>query len=279
MDFDTLSLGALLACFGAAALVVGGVGFRLTVQADRLADVTGMGEAIAGVVLLGMATSLSGVVVSVSAAMEGQPSLAFPNAVGGIAAQTAFIALADLVYRRANLEHAAADASNLYQAAFLTLLLGIPVAAYAGPEIAVAGAHPATLALPVMYVVGVRIGSRVRSAPMWKPVATAQTRVDAPDEQAQSAAVFPLALEFAALAAVLGLAGWVISLTGAQISLRLGVSATAVGALMTAVATSLRWMCSRPPPRFTNWRSSCGRCGFHRRTLWRARPAPSRSRV
>ena len=71
-------------------------GVRITHLADVLADRTGLGEALAGAVLLGAATSLSGVVASVVSALEGRPSLAFANSIGGIAAQTAFLALADL---------------------------------------------------------------------------------------------------------------------------------------------------------------------------------------
>jgi hypothetical protein len=40
-------------------------------------------------------------------------------AVCGIAAQTSFLALADILYRKANLEHAAAAEANLVQAAVL----------------------------------------------------------------------------------------------------------------------------------------------------------------
>lgn len=240
MTFAAESLPLLLAVFALASFVVAAAGVSLTVKADRLADITGMGEAIAGAVLLGMATSLSGTVVSVTAAIGDQPSLAFSNAVGGISAQTAFLALADITYRRANLEHASADPANLYQAALLTLMLGLPLAAYAGPELVVFGIHPVTLVLPCVYVAGVRIGARVRETPMWRPVSTAQTRTEKPDEEPDIAGkLLPLAAQFAALAVVLGIAGWVISKTGTQLSLRLGISATAVGALMTAVATSL----------------------------------------
>lgn len=240
MLLNNFSMLNLFALFFAATVVVAIAGVSLTEKADRLADQTGMGEAIAGAVLLGIATSLSGSVVSITAAADGHASLAFSNAVGGIAAQTAFLAIADLFYRRANLEHASADPANLFQIGLLTLMLGLPLAAYAGPAISIFGLHPVTVILPAVYLFGVRIGAHVRDAPMWKPVSTAQTRPETPDEGRVSvAALFPLALRFTALAAVLALAGWVISKCGVQISTRLGISATAVGALMTAVATSL----------------------------------------
>ncbi len=240
MWFDAMPLPALILAFLAAAGLIAVVGVQLTGKADQLADKTGIGEAIAGAVLLGMATSLSGTVVSVTAALDGQASLAFSNAVGGIAAQTAFLALADMVYRKANLEHASADLANLYQASLLTLMLGLPLAAFTMPEVSVLGMHPVSFVLPVIYVAGIRIGTQVRAAPMWHPVQTLYTREDRPEEaQDRSRNLIPLLARFALLACVLGVAGWTISKIGVQLSVRLGISATVVGALMTAVATSL----------------------------------------
>ena len=240
MWFDTLSLPALVVGFLIAAAVIAVVGVRLTEKADHLADQTGIGEAIAGAVFLGMATSLAGTVVSFTAAVDGEASLAFSNAVGGIAAQTAFLALADVVYRKANLEHASADVANLFQASLLTLMLGIPLAAYSAPDISVLGVHPVSFALPVIYVIGLRIGGQVRDAPMWHPVRTGATREDRPETDPDvSPPLGPLLARFLLLAVVLAVSGWVISKIGAQLSLRLEISSSVVGALMTAVATSL----------------------------------------
>ena len=83
---------------------------------DQLADWTGLGVAMVGGVLLGVATSLNGIIVWVTAALDGRASLAFSNSVGGIAALTVFLAAADMFYPKINLEHAAANSANLYQA-------------------------------------------------------------------------------------------------------------------------------------------------------------------
>ena len=66
---------------------------RMTGLADVIADRAQWGEALVGGLVLGAATSLSGLTVSVSAAWSGDASLAFSNGVGGIAAQTVFLAL------------------------------------------------------------------------------------------------------------------------------------------------------------------------------------------
>ena len=75
---------------------------------------------------------------------------------------------------------------------------------------------------------------------MWKPVRTDETRYDIPDEEPDAAGnPVPLLVLFGALMLVLSAAGWTIAHCGFVIADELGVSSTAVGALLTAVATSL----------------------------------------
>ena len=88
-----MSLPWAIAAFVGLAAVIAVAGTFLTRIADRLADVTGLGEALVGGILLGGVTSLSGITTSVTAAAEGHPELAFSNAIGGIAAQTVFLAV------------------------------------------------------------------------------------------------------------------------------------------------------------------------------------------
>lgn len=99
---------------------------RLAALGDTLADRTGWGEALFGAVFFGLVTSLSGIVMTAVSAADGHPQLAYSNAVGGIAAQTLAVAVADAAYRRANLEHSAASPQNLL---FGCLLLATAVAA------------------------------------------------------------------------------------------------------------------------------------------------------
>lgn len=93
-----LSTPLLFTVFAIAAFVVVVVSIKATELADIIADRTALGEAMVGGLILGGATSLSGVVVSVTGAYSGDASFAFSNAVGGIAAQTLFLAIADLLH-------------------------------------------------------------------------------------------------------------------------------------------------------------------------------------
>ena len=233
-------LEADIALFLGLAGLVAIAGVRLTALVDRLADRTGIGEAVAGAILLGLATSLSGTVVSVTAALDGRASLAFTNGIGGIAVQTAFLAIADLLYRRANLEHAAADIAALFQAALLMLMLSVPLIAFTAPETALWSVHPASLVLVAIYLAGTRLTAGIRARPMWRPVHTRLTREDHMEmPRAGATSTLRLVSAFLGLALVLGVAGVLLARSGGRIADATGLTETAVGALMTAVATSL----------------------------------------
>ncbi|WP_407493925.1 sodium:calcium antiporter [Pseudooceanicola sp. MF1-13] len=239
---SALPLPAIFALFAVSAGIICICGIAMTGRADTLADRTGLGEALVGAVILGAATSLSGVTVSVTAALDGRASLAFSNSVGGIAAQTAFLAVADMAFRKANLEHAAAEATNLIQGVLLVFLLSLPFAAMAAPEVTIWAIHPVSIAIPVIYLLGMVVSRQVREEPMWKPVNTKETRHDTcedEDDENTGKSTGRLAAEFTVLMIAMGLAGWMISRTGSALIDQIGLSASLVGALMTAVATSL----------------------------------------
>ena len=238
--FESFSLPMVFGAFALAALVVLVLGTKMAGLADRIADSTGLGEAVTGGLLLGAATSLSGTVVSLTAALDGRAGLAFSNGIGGIAAQTAFLALADMVYRKANLEHSAADVTNVFQAALLSLMLVVPLGAAMTPDISFWAVHPASVLLLVIYLMGAYRTADMKENPMWKAVDTKETRHDTPDEEttAKESPARQIAL-FVAMMLVLGVAGWVIAQSAEQITDRMNLSAALVGALMTAVVTSL----------------------------------------
>lgn len=225
--------------FFVSAVVIAVAGTRMTRLADRLADQTGLGEAIVGAVLLGGVTSLPGIVTSVSTAFQGYPELSISNAIGGIAAQTTFLALADMAYRGVNLEHAAASTENLVQGALLSTLLAIPLLAMTGPDVTVAGVNPASLVLVVAYLFGLRLVRDTRSTPLWQPKRTWETRMDEPEEEQGGPELAAIAIQFTVLAGLVGMAGFGVAQSGVEIAQRTGLSETVVGALFTAVATSL----------------------------------------
>lgn len=235
--FDSIpvSLGALVV---AAALLVY-VGPRLTRVVDALADATGWGQAVAGAVLLGAVTSLPGLVTTVVAAVEGRGTFAVSNALGGIAAQTVFIAVADLGYRKVNLEHAAASMPNLLQSTIVLVLLGLVLAGTVGPDLELGWVHPVSVLLVITYVYGFRLIRQARAEPMWRPEETADTETDEPDPGRVNVSLPRLWLSFAAFAAVVAGIGFVIGQAGMALADSTPLSDALVAVAGTAVITSL----------------------------------------
>ncbi|AHC15388.1 sodium:calcium antiporter [Salinispira pacifica] len=225
--------------FGGCALVITFAGTRITRVVDQLADRTGIGEAAAGAILLGASTSLSGVVLSVTAAWNGHAELAVSNALGGIAVQTFFLAIADIVYRRANLEHAAASAPNMLQNGLLITLLAWILLAPNLPDATIWGIHPVTPILFAFYIFGIHLIRGVKAAPMWHPSVTRDTRQDQPDPESRIPSLLRLWSEFIVLMAVLGAAGLTLEPAATSIIAQTGLSQTVVGVLLTAVSTSI----------------------------------------
>lgn len=239
MTGELWPLGPAIALFLVAAVMVAIVGARLVHIADRLADRTGWGEAIFGAVFVGATTSLPGLVTSVTAAAHDFPELAVSNAIGGIAAQTAFLSIADITYRRANLEHAAAEPENMIQGALLVTLLSLVLGIALTPPVSIWGIHPMTLVLPLAYIGGVRIIREAQVQPMWRPHETPLTRPDVRAPPDHGERVAGLWLRFILHAPVLAAAGWLIARAGASVAVLTGLTETGVGALLTAIATSL----------------------------------------
>lgn len=225
--------------FSTCAVVIAIAGTRITRIVDQLADRTGIGEATAGAVLLGAATSAGGSVLSVTAAWNGNAELAVSNALGGIAVQTFFLAVADMAYRRANLEHAAASVPNMMQNALLIALLALIMLAGLLPNVTVGHVHPVTPVLLGFYLYGIRMVQRSTDSPMWRPFITRDTREDEPDDVYAMPGLPRLWSEFLLLLAILGLAGWTLELAANNIAADTGLGQTVVGVLLTAVSTSI----------------------------------------
>ncbi len=234
-----LSLELSIAGFVAAAAVIGVCGVLMTIRAEHLARTTGLGQAIMGAVFIGASTSLSGLVTSATAAFEGHASLAASNSLGGIAAQTVFLAIADMFYRKANLEHAAASEANLQQNALLITLLVMALCGMATPGLTIGWVHPVTLILPLAYLAGIRLVQRAYDQPMWQPRLTRETERAPSKMRRAGRAVAMDWIQFALLGLVVALAGWVIAECGISLAARLGIQESLVGGLLTSVSTSL----------------------------------------
>lgn len=239
-DFGSLPLGFLVVAFTFITVIIGWFGIKMTKTARDLAQSTGLGEAVMGALFIGASTSLSGITTSISAAAAGYAELAVSNALGGIAAQTAFLALADISYRRANLEHAAASAENLFMSSFLLTLLTIHALALSVPTISIFAVHPATIVLIILYVFGVYLLARTHETPMWLPRKTRDTSRESGNvSRRHGRHLWKLWIRFTGYAIIVSLAGWALAQIAIPFGEKSGLSHGIVGGVFTAVSTSI----------------------------------------
>ncbi|MFD6952841.1 cation transporter [Nocardiopsis sp. TSRI0078] len=215
---------------------------RMAALGDVLADRTGWGEAVFGAVFFGLATSLSGIVMTAVSASVDHPGLAYSNAVGGIAAQTLALAVADFFYRRANLEHAAASSANLLFCCMLIGLLTLAMLTAFGPDVVLVGVHPASVGLVLFYAGGLWLIQKEHKHPMWRAVRTTETVVDVPEDgggERAGARTSVLWARFLVVGAVVAVGGWALARAAATIVEATGLNAGLVGAVAMGAVNAL----------------------------------------
>lgn len=226
--------------FPIAAVIVVIVGTRIISHAEVLAKATGLGQSTFGALFIGAITSLAGLVTSLVVAYDGHASLAVSNCLGGIAVQTTSLCIADFMYSKSNLEHAAASETNLVQGVLLVLLLSIVLIAMSLADYNLFGISPFTVILIISYIVGLHVVSKSFKEPMWRPRMTDKTFNE--NEANNHHKKMNLKKRWALLvlqALVLSVCGWFIAAAGISISVHAQINESIIGGLLTGVTTSL----------------------------------------
>lgn len=238
---SSLSLPLLAGLFVVLAIIVGVAGTFMAKVADGLAERTRLGGTLMGAVFIGVSTSLSGIATSVTAAAGGSPELAVSNTIGGIAVQTAFLAIADLAFRRVDVLGNSNTPSALYQGLLQIALLTIPPMALFLPHYTLFGVSPVSPLLVVAYAAGLFVLRDVRAetiTPQDDSVRWARDEARARDDQ-NSHTITALWMRFALFAALTAAGGYGIGQSGIALVAKTGLSETAVGGLFTAISTSM----------------------------------------
>lgn len=214
------------------------IGIKLVKYADIMADRFRLGEALVGGLFLGAITSLSGSIVSGLSAYNGFYSLAINNCLGGIAAQTTFLIIADMSYRNVNLEHAAASLPNLVSCNLLISLLSL---SFLGAVIEIPQwlfIHPVSVVMLAMYLYGLKWLQETYKNPLWIPKKTKETRVDVPKTDNKESS-FWLLVKFIGSALIVAVLGYIITRSAESLVSTTGLSQNIMGGFFTAIITSL----------------------------------------
>jgi|GEM_PF-4568506 len=135
IDFGAYALWQNLAVFLFAAAIIWAAGSRLAIYADIIADRSGLGHALVGLVLLAGATSLPEIGRTISAAAIGSTALVVDSLFGGIVLQTAILGLADFSVAQQVLTFFAPSSVLLLEGALVILLLSLALSGIAAGEL------------------------------------------------------------------------------------------------------------------------------------------------
>jgi cation:H+ antiporter len=245
------STTALIAIFltGAAATWVAGV--FLSDATEVVDDRFNLGEALGGLILLGVAGTLPEIAITASAALNGHLGLATGNLLGGIAVQTLVLVLLDAASRSpAPLTTLSTVLEPIIEAIFVVMLV---MMALLGPllpsSVAIGPASPLSILIVITWFFGLLVLNRVRRNERWTTVTrTVDSQMVAPSpgpvrgvrpnrfERSGTAKVVIIFLLASGATLVAGVA---LEQSGDALANDLGINGVFFGATILAAVTAL----------------------------------------
>lgn len=170
MNIPATALPISLLLFGICAALVWYAGSRLAYLADVLADKFGLAKSLVGLLLLSVATSLPEVATTLSAAISQAQDLVLNNLFGGIALQTAILALADF-WARGAITNYPRKANHALEATLLVLLLSITlILTNLGETVVVFGVGAGSIIIALIYSGAIWLLRRYDGSTDWVPI-------------------------------------------------------------------------------------------------------------
>lgn len=240
---------ALLGIFVASAGAIWVAGTALSRTTDSLDGRFGFGQALGGLILLGVATSLPELAITVSAAARGNLELAIGNLLGGIAIQTVVLVALDARVR--GTRPLTFLSGSLVSTAEAMTVLGVTTLAVLGAllpaDVSAAGLSPVSVAIALTWVGGLMVVRHMQAHPAWQtaPVDARPGRRarhhprHEPDDRYAGRSTRWVGAAFAGAALVTLCAGVAIEESGNALAGRAGLSGAVFGATILAAATAL----------------------------------------
>src|SRR5579884_4262346 len=245
-----LSTPLLVLVFAAGAAATWAAGILLSKTTDALDARLGLGEELGGLLLLAVAGSLPELAITISAAAQGNLGLAAGNLIGGIAVQTMVLLVCDFaVGPRYPLTYLVGALSPVLEGLLVTTVVAcVGMGSLLKPSAAIGGVvSPASVAIVVIWVVGIYVINRARKAPRWHVDMPGsepgrRRRRDPHPEQPHpyaGSSTARVAAVFAGACAVTLVAGVALEASGNTLASHLGVNGVIFGATVLAAATAL----------------------------------------
>ena len=231
----------LLLVFIASAAATWIAGLYLSKATDVLDDRFKLGDAVGGMLLLGLAGSLPELAITASAALSGHLALATGNLLGGIAMQTLVLVFLDATSRKKQpLTALAPDVFPLLESMLVIVLVAFAIMGGLLPETTAIGpVSPASLAIVIFFLIGMLGLNRARRRQAWRVAGDPPPQAgEAPNKLKAGTTLLVLGV-FGAASGVTLFAGVMLEQTGNQLADDFGMNGAVFGATILAAVTAL----------------------------------------
>jgi cation:H+ antiporter len=247
---DQASTAVLIVVFVVAVAVTWVAGIFLSDATDVVDDRFDLGEALGGLILLGIAGTLPEIAITVSGALQGNLALVTGNLLGGIAMQTLVLVLLDAISRSPTpLSALSKVLEPIIEAIFVILLVTIALLGpLLPPSVAIGPVSPISLILVIVWLGGLLILNRLRSSERWSAVTEQvdSAMVRQPPKahsirpnRYQRSSTRTVILAFAVAAIATLVAGVALEQSSNGLADRWGINGVIFGATVLAAATAL----------------------------------------
>lgn len=213
--------------------IIGFAGYHLSIQADQIAEKTGLGRNLIGIILLATITSLPELMMGISSVViADNPDLAIGDVLGSCVFNLTLIFLLDLIHREGSIY------SKATQGHVLTAALGIIMIGVVGFTLALKDNHAnlpffhvgiSTLLLPLLYLMAMKMTYSFEKRKYTDEI----LKTDDNAAIRKNLMIFSLAAIF-----IIG-AGSLLPFVGERIRHVMGWESAFVGTIFMAFATSL----------------------------------------
>ncbi len=241
MEIPTTTLFESTLAFLLSASVVWVSGARLAYLADVLSDRFALAKSLMGLLVLSLATSLPEVATTLSAAVQQARDLVLNNLFGGIALQTAILAMSDF-WARGPITNYPRKANHALEATLLVLLLSMAlVITNLGETVVLFGIGAGSVCIAGTYAGAIWVLRRYDDSSDWVPV-------DLPDTEPtwqpvplglQSKSNATLVWQAVAASVAILVFGLLLVVFAGRVAEQSGLGTGFVGVTFLAAATSL----------------------------------------
>ncbi len=237
----TLDLTQAVLLFAVSAAAVWHAGAGLAYLADALSDRYKLGKSLVGLVALSTATSLPEIATTLSAAVQQSQALVLNNLFGGIALQTAILAMADF-WARGAITNYPRKATHALEATLLNLMLGLTIVLLVvGDRWSIGPVGTGSIVIALFYAGAIWLLRTYDQSGDWIPVDLPNEELPSTEGQRDTAdgATSTLLLRAGLYCVMILGFGLLLVLSAEQIAAQSGLGASFVGATILAAATSL----------------------------------------